>query len=224
VNIPSMVQVPSYTNVTALIDICTKWIEDRKAVLICKDDKVYWFASLTNRDIDRSWQSLTLTEAIRTIKYTLLQPEDKLTPDILVKSFQELGQVYEAAVESAHPVPSYIYNLKTNSTSSVREDIIKELLLYMRDTNCTGMQAVVFKAIVASVSSKLGMDIVSAKTNDLIREYCVLHGYTYREGVNRLNVRGSKVTCILRNGRSALAGVNQTEVTAIIYQKLKPIR
>ena len=181
-----------------------------------------WYASLTNRDIDRKWQSLSLVEAVRTIKYMLLQPDDKLSPEVLIKAFQELGEVYEATVSTPHEVPSYVFNLAHNSPDSTHEEVIKELMLYLKETNSKGLRTPVASDIISQVHSKLGVSLGSnVEKNRLLRKYCALYGYMLRDGGSRFYLKGEKITCILKIGSTELDNLDPKVTSEILYQRIK---
>jgi len=178
------------------IDIAISWIEDKNASYICKDDKVVWFASITGRPQDATWQSMSLSEVVRTIKYTKLS-DNKLTNINVITAFQELGRVYEISTTSSLTTPSNVFNYGRHKPRNLEEELVKELAFVINDIGIKGILISDLDITFNTICMLTKIQVNSRYRNKLYREYFGDYNYVLRDSTNRVNYKGKKKTAIL---------------------------
>lgn len=209
-----------------MLDICSKWIQNREASYISKDDKVVWFASWTGREEDKSWRFMSLQETIRAIKYAWMDADANLTSSILMQAFQELGEVYEVAIESDYEVIEGVFNFSSHTPTTVHEKVAKELTLLVKAKGWGGLLIKDVISIFSKVQNKIGTKVSPQTRNKYLRKHFKANGFQYREGRDRVFYKGAKVTAMLHTKRTVssiveLSEVERKDLASIIYTKVK---
>jgi hypothetical protein len=187
-----------------LIDLCKNWVEDKGAAYLAKENSLVYYASLTGRKSDYDWHSLSLTEAVRVIRYTMLSSDnyDKLSPNHLIAACQELERVYEFGIKSRFKTLPGVFNYLEESNTTLAEACMAQLVeeLYSR-----GLAALYFKDATDIYAESLGLlkeEVPSASIrNEYMLKYFHRHGYTIRTGSLRVVKDNKKVQAIVQEGK-----------------------
>lgn len=112
-----------------IIDLCNDWLTSRDASYLCKENCIVYYSSLTGRSSDYTWHSLSLPEAIRIIRATLLTPDkyELLTQNELIAACQELGKVYEFGTKSRFKTVPEVFNYLSEAGTTTAEAVMDML-------------------------------------------------------------------------------------------------
>ena len=205
------------------LDIIQDWLLDREASYITMTDKVMWYGSPTGKSYDSVWFSMTLAEVVRTINTMHLGGNEKVTQDDIIQVLQELGVVYEMALESAQRTIPTILNLNREFGKSLVENIVLELLGHVLDAGHVGMYLTDLEAITQDVNNKVGGHVYTPKyLKGVVASVCLELGLDVRVGANRviLEARKQRVVLLKNKQPSKLVRVNNEDLTKLIVKSL----
>ena len=184
-----------------VLNTIQEWIIKKEASLIAQESKLYYFSSLTAREGDKQWHNMSLKEAADVIKYTLLDTDDKITTGMLVQSFQELGEVYEVAINSPHPAIEGVFNFGSKVALEPVELVSLEFILLLERKSVVGMPIEFVQTIHNAVYEKLNLKPPTRENrNKYLRKHGSIHKYTLRQGDQKPKVNGEEKTVIMKIG------------------------
>ena len=198
---------------TEMIDLCSGWIEARGANYLCKENCIVYYSSLTGRSSDYTWHSLSLSEAIRIIRATLLTPDqyDQLTQNELIASCQELARVYEFGTKSRfNTVPEVFNYLKESGTSTA--EAVMELLAeecYSKGRGALFIEDLtdVFNRIIKSLKEP---EVKAVERNQLINKHFSKLGYSIRVDSLRVKIKSKWHRAVMLAGQKPSDLINIT--------------
>lgn len=214
---------------TEMIDLCSGWIEARGASYLCKENCIVYYSSLTGRSSDYTWHSLSLSEAIRIIRATLLTPDqyDLLTQNELIVACQELARVYEFATKSRFKTVPEVFNYLAEANASTAEDAMMLLSDELVSQGHSAMLYVDLTTAYDRILKAVGEQPVSpVERNRLILKHLPKHGYSIRVGSQRVKVAGKKERAILMAGKTGkdiltMSKVDMKHIVARVTGALK---
>lgn len=178
------------------VDLCRKYIEEKKCSYLAKEDQVVYYSSDTGRVSDSKWHNMTLTQAHRIIQS--MYSSDKFSIDKLLQAFQELGEVYERGVRSRHKVREGLFNYHEHSDNSIMDDVLTRMLevLLSKDYFCIGMNNI--HTLATHIIKKL--DIPDDEYNDRKTNALERVGYDARTESRRPRINGKLISCAIYRG------------------------
>lgn len=203
-----------------LIDICSKYIEDKDCSYLAKEGHIVNYASTTGRKSDYIWHKMTIAEVMRIIRAMRLNTTQakELREHHLIAAFQELGRVYEFGVKSRHATAQGVFNYSEHSEMSVGDEA---MALLVESMQIQGFTAVLMNPVVElydAIQNKLKLNLGSKDCRDLMFKHFETAGYVIKTGANRPLIDGKKQPAIMMNGTkpAEVVGIHEFEASKFI--------
>lgn len=199
-----------------LIDICSRYIEDKDCSYLAKEGQIVYYASITGRKADYIWHKLSIVEMLRMVRAMRLNTEQAkaLREHHLIAAFQELDRVFEFGVKSRHSTAKGVFNYSEHSEMSVGDEAMSMLVESMQ---IQGFTAVLMNSVVSlynDIQVKLRLGLSSTDCRELMFKHFEASGYVIKTGANRPLIDGKKQPAIMMQGTKPAEVVNINEVEA----------
>ena len=179
-----------------------------------------YYASLTGRESDHLWYTLTPTEITRVIKATSLNIDDNLKVAHLISAFQELDRVYEFGIRSPYPVKGRIFNYTAHAKTSMDEQVTELIVSALIERDYHAFLYVDAVEILQAVCKSLDTYPSVFRRKALIIKYFQARGYEVRIDKHRVQYQGRKHPAIMQVGLKPRDIVSLDSVKAEIIKKV----
>lgn len=181
------------------IDIASKWLGNRGAAYLAKENVIVYYATTTGRKSDYQWITLALVEVVRIIRATLMNPvdSDKLQSKHLVAACQELDRVFEFGVKSRHSTRPEIFNYLTESGMDMGDSIVSVLADILYNNGYKAMLLHDIYDIINEVQVELKVNLSAPDRKELVFKHFPTLGYVVRTGSSRPEYQGKKQQAVM---------------------------
>jgi len=186
----------------SLVDTASGWIDRRKAAYLAKENVIVYYDSLTGRKSDFTWIRLSLIEAVRVMRATLMNPSDpsQMQTEHVIAACQELGRVFEFGVKSRHETKPEIFNYLKESDMDLGDAIASMLA---EEVYAQGYMAITVSnlmVLMTAISVDLGAELKDKDNRTLLYKHFPTFGYEVRTDQYRPLVDGKKQSSMMQVG------------------------
>lgn len=177
-----------------LIDLASKWLENKKAAYLAKEDVITYYASLSGRKSEFMWHSLSVWETVRIIRATQmnLDTADDLKPKHIIAACQELDRVYSFSTKSRFKVADDIFNYFEEADADINDLIMSAFVDELYSLGYTSTYLDDLERVHFEILNRLNVTCSVADRRELFVKYLNRRGYELRTGVQRVVVNGAK--------------------------------
>lgn len=182
-----------------LIDLCVKWLEERQAAYLAKENMVVYYATTTGRKSDFQWITHSLVEVVRIIRATLMNPDDsdKLKSKHVIAACQELDRVFEFGIKAKHDTRPEIFNYLKESGESMGDAIVSLLAETLLQRGYTALLLNDVYELVDRINKDLSVMMSFPAMKNLIDKHFTSLGYDVRTGPYRPQWQGKKQSAVM---------------------------
>ena len=175
------------------VDVAIKYLDSIQAKYLCKEDKIIWYGSQTNRKSDSKWHTLTLDQIRRIISYRFSPVGTK---DI-IKALQELDVVFDTALHTPYATPKNIFNKRILQDSGEVDEVVRCMF---ENLTLQHLMAKQYTQVIKDVCETFKIKSDPKLRATAIRKYAPHYGYKLHEGKQRLKYKRCLTTVLAKEG------------------------
>ena len=201
----------------SVLQAIDKWVTEKDAYYLAKEDQVVWYASDTGGKTDYKWHRMTLTEVRRVITVTMLSSKTVWSTELIVQIFQERMGVFEYAISSTRKTRPGVFNYLKQGGIRMEDTVYNMLATELLQRGYTALLYSDITNMANRTLTLLGTGVSPAEHSRLMFKHMPDNGFIVRTEHQRPTYKGKKVSAVM------LPNTAPKEICQISYDEAKAI-